>query len=104
MVTELTDTTIDEFVKNNRVAAIDCWAPWCGPCRRMGPIVEEAAADLAGRAGVAKLNVDDNQKTSLKYGIRSIPTVLLFRDGALVDTHIGLIMKADLVGLIEELL
>ncbi|MDR3282367.1 MAG: thioredoxin [Candidatus Methanoplasma sp.] len=104
MVTELTDATIEEFIKKNKVAAVDCWAPWCGPCRRMGPIVDEVAKELSEEAGIAKLNVDDNQKTSLKYGIRAIPTVLLFRDGVLADTHVGLVTKDDLVGLIKELL
>ncbi|MDR0522848.1 MAG: thioredoxin [Candidatus Methanoplasma sp.] len=97
MVLELTDETFDAFVRDNPVAIIDCWAPWCGPCMRMGPIIEEVAHTLAGKAGVAKLNVDENRNTSLKYSIRAIPTILVFKDAVLVDTLVGLRQKEDII-------
>ncbi|MDR2846323.1 MAG: thioredoxin [Candidatus Methanoplasma sp.] len=97
MVTELTDNTFEQFLNDNALAVVDCWAPWCGPCRRMGPIIEEVATELAGKAGVAKLNVDENPKTSLKFAIHSIPTVLVFRDKVLVETLVGLRQKKELI-------
>ena len=97
MVTELTDSTFDEFIKNNNITVIDCWAPWCGPCRRMGPVMEAVAKELDGKAGVAKLNVDVNQAISVRFGIRAIPTLLIFKDGVLVDTLVGLRGKEDIL-------
>ena len=75
MVTELNESNFDSFVESNHIAIIDCWAPWCGPCRRMGPIVEELANDLAGKAGVAKLNTDENQAIAIRFNINAIPTL-----------------------------
>lgn len=97
MVTELSGSDFDSFVKAHGIAVVDCWAPWCGPCRRMGPIIEELAADLDGKAGVAKLNTDDNQDIAMKYGINAIPTLLVFRDGNLSDTLVGLRPKEDIL-------
>ena len=78
MVTELNESNFDSFVESNKIAIIDCWAPWCGPCRRMGPIVEELSNDLAGKAGVAKLNTDENQGIAIRFNINAIPTLLVF--------------------------
>ena len=97
MVTELNESNFDQFVDSNSLAIIDCWAPWCGPCRRMGPIVEELAADLAGKAGVAKLNTDENQAIAVRFNINAIPTLLVFKDGVLVDTLVGLRPKEDII-------
>jgi len=97
MVTELTDSTFDGFIDNNSIAVVDCWAPWCGPCRRMGPIIEELSKDLEGRAGVGKLNTDENQAISVRFGIRAIPTILIFKDGVLVETLVGLRGKEDIL-------
>ena len=97
MVTELTDAAFDRFLEDNAVAVIDCWAPWCGPCRRMGPIIEEVAKQLAGKAGVAKLNVDENPQVSAKFGIRAIHTVLIFRDKVLAETLVGLRDKQEII-------
>ncbi len=97
MVTEINESNFDSFVEQNSLAVIDCWAPWCGPCRRMGPIIEELSEDLKGRAGVAKLNTDENQAIAVRFNINAIPTILVFRDGVLVDTLVGLRPKEDLL-------
>jgi thioredoxin 1 len=101
MVTELNNATFDNFVKDNKIAVIDCWAPWCGPCVRMTPIMEQLSTELAGKVGVAKLNVDKNQAISVRFGIRAIPTLLIFKDGALVETLVGLRGKDDILEYIK---
>lgn len=103
MVTELTDATFDDFVENNKTVIIDCWAPWCGPCRRMTPIMEELSVELKDTIGVAKLNVDDNPSISARFSIRSIPTVLVFKDQILVDTLVGLRPKEDILEYLKDL-
>ena len=90
MVTELTETTFDKFIEDNKIAVIDCGAPWCGPCRRMGPIIEELANELNGKVGGAKLNTDDNQAIAVRFNINAIPTLLMFKDNVLVKTSVGL--------------
>jgi len=102
-VTELTDNTFDKFIDDNSIAVIDCWAPWCGPCRRMTPIIEKLSSELAGSAGVAKLNVDENPAISVRFGIRAIPTLLIFRDGVLVDTLVGLRSEEELLDYIKTM-
>ncbi|MEP7384793.1 MAG: thioredoxin [Gemmatimonadota bacterium] len=78
------------------LAVVDFWAEWCGPCRMVGPIVDQLAAEYDGKAKVTKLDVDANQKTAMKYNVRSIPTILFFKDGKLVDTVIGFAPKPAL--------
>lgn len=97
MVTELNESTFDSFVESNAIAIIDCWAPWCGPCRRMGPIIEEVANDLQGKAGVAKLNTDENQAIAIRFNINAIPTLLVFKDKVLVQALVGLRPKEDIL-------
>jgi thioredoxin 1 len=82
-----------EIVKSDKPALVDFWAPWCGPCRAIGPMLEELAVSYKDRIKIAKMNVDDNPKTSAAYGVRSIPMLLLFKDGKLLDTLIGLVPK-----------
>jgi thioredoxin 1 len=103
MVTELNETTFDQFVESNGIAIIDCWAPWCGPCRRMGPIIEEVAQDLAGKAGVAKLNTDENQGIAARFQINAIPTLLIFKDKVLVDELVGLRPKESIIEFVNGL-
>lgn len=86
---DLTDGTFGDFVQGNRLVVVDCWAPWCGPCHIVSPLVEELARDYAGRILFGKLNVDQNQGVARRFGIMSIPTLLVFKEGRLVDRIIG---------------
>ena len=90
MTVEITEETFDDFIEKNEFVLVDCWAPWCGPCRRMGPIIEELANELNGKVGVAKLNTDDNQAIAVRFNINAIPTLLMFKDNVLVKTSVGL--------------
>jgi len=93
----LLDADIDETMKKYPTIVIDCWAPWCGPCRMIGPVIEELARELKGKIVFGKLNVDENLQTSMKYKIMSIPTLLVFKNGALVDRFVGAMPKAMLI-------
>ncbi len=103
MVTDLNESSFDSFVESNRIAIVDCWAPWCGPCRRMGPIVDEAAEELAGKAAFAKLNTDENQGIAVRFNISAIPTLLVFKDKVLVDSLVGLRPKDDIISYVNGL-
>ena len=93
-----------EVVKSDKPVLVDFWAPWCGPCKMIGPIIEELASDFDGRLKVGKVNVDDNQQLAGQFGIRGIPTMMVFKDGQMVDSFVGLQQKADLAGAIEKYL
>ncbi len=95
-----TDSTFDEETKSG-IAIVDFWAPWCGPCRLVGPIIEDIANDFAGQIKVGKLNVDDNQQTAMGFRVMSIPTVILFKEGEAVETMIGAQSKSAYLGKIE---
>ncbi|MEO8231979.1 MAG: thioredoxin [Ignavibacteriota bacterium] len=85
-----------EVLQSDKPVLVDFWAVWCGPCKMIAPFVEELAVELEGKAKVGKLDVDNNQETAIKYGVRSIPTVLIFKDGNVVDTIIGAVPKVQL--------
>lgn len=105
LLIQVTDSSFDaEVIQADKPALVDFWAPWCGPCRAVGPIVEELAQEYQGKLKVAKVNVDDNPDTASKYGIRSIPTILLFKDGKLQDTLVGLAPKDRLEAFIQKVL
>ncbi|MFV1884601.1 MAG: thioredoxin [Balneola sp.] len=94
---EFTDSNFDEEVlKSEHPVLVDFWAEWCGPCRMIGPVVEEMASEYAGKAKIGKVNVDHNPEVSVKYGIRSIPALLIFKDGQVVDQIIGAVPKTHL--------
>jgi len=98
---KVTDVDIETNVKKYPLMIVDCWAPWCGPCRMVGPIIEELAKEMQGKIVFGKLNVDENRVTSMKYGIMSIPTLLVFKSGNLVDNIIGAMPKEMLLGKIS---
>lgn len=104
MALEITDNNYKEILAEGKPVVIDFWAPWCGPCKMVGPIIEELAAEYEGKVAIGKCNVDDNNDVATEFGIRSIPTVLFFKDGQLVDKQIGSSPKPKYVEKIEALL
>lgn len=102
---EITDSNFEqEVLKSDKPVLVDFWAVWCGPCKMIAPIVEQLAAEYDGKLKVGKLDVDNNQQSAIQYGVRSIPTLLLFKDGKVVDTIIGAVPKPMIVNKIEPLL
>ena len=98
---EITDANFDEVIGGDQPVLVDFWAEWCGPCKMIGPIVEELAGDFDGKAVIGKLDVDSNPAVSAKFGIRSIPTLLVFKNGEIVDKQVGLTTKSVLAGKLE---
>lgn len=93
---ELTDANFNETINSDKPVLVDFWAEWCGPCKMIGPAVEELAGDYEGKAVVGKLNVDENPETTARFGVRSIPTLLVFKNGQIVDKQIGAVPKSVL--------
>ncbi len=104
-VIELTDTAFDEVVHNSDVPVlVDFWAPWCGPCKMIAPLIQEIADEYAEKAKICKLNTDDARDSAMEFGISAIPTLILFKDGQVQKKWVGLTSKKDLTVAIDELL
>ena len=102
MAVEITDGNFESVVKNSdKVVLVDFWAEWCGPCRMVGPIVEELAKEYEGKAVIGKLNVDNNPNVSMEFGVRNIPTILFFKNGKVVDKQVGAVPKAQLAAKLQ---
>jgi len=104
MALEATDSNFEDLVlKSDKPVIVDFWAEWCGPCRMVGPIVEEVGQDYDGKAVVAKVDVDSNPGITAKYGIRNIPTILFFKNGEIADKQVGAVPKSAIVSKLEAL-
>lgn len=102
-VVHITDHNFDEqVIKGKGLILVDFWAEWCGPCRMVGPILDELAAEYEGQVTIAKLNVDENRQSSARFGIRSIPTILFFKDGAQVEQIIGALPKSAIKAKVQQ--
>jgi thioredoxin 1 len=96
MAFQFTDSNFQDTALAGGVAVVDFWAEWCGPCRLIGPIIDELSTEYDGKVRIGKVNVDENPEISMKYGIRSIPTILIIKDGEVVDKQVGVTTKANL--------
>ena len=105
MALQITDASFDEVVlKSDKPVLVDFWATWCGPCRMLGPVIEELATEYEGRVVVGKVDVDNNQEFASKYGVRNIPTVLVFKDGEVVGRQVGVAPKKTYTDALDSLL
>jgi thioredoxin 1 len=102
-IVNVTDDTFDaEVLQGSEPVLVDYWAEWCGPCKMIGPVLEEVAVEFEGKVRVAKLNIDENPNTPPKFGIRGIPTLMLFKDGAVEATKVGAVSKSELIAFINS--
>ena len=104
MALEITDSNFQEILAEGKPVVMDFWAPWCGPCKMVGPIIDELATEYEGKVIIGKCDVDENGDVAAEYGIRNIPTVLFFKNGELVDKQVGSAQKSAYVAKIEEIL
>ena len=104
MAKEFTDANFDELLSSNKVVVADFWATWCGPCKAMGPSIDELAVQYEGQALIGKVDIEENDDLAEKYAIRSVPTIIFFKDGEMVDKQVGAVPKAVLESKIKALL
>ena len=104
MALEITDSNFQEILAEGKPVVMDFWAPWCGPCKMVGPIIDELATEYEGKVIIGKCDVDENGDVAVEYGIRNIPTVLFFKNGELVDKQVGSAPKSAYVAKIEAIL
>ena len=105
MALEITDSNFEETVlKSDKPVMVDFWAAWCGPCRMVGPIIDELSEEYEGKAIIGKVDIDSNQQYAAQFGVRNIPTVLVFKDGELVDRKVGVSSKNDYAKAIDKLI
>ena len=103
-LTELTDDSFNGFINENSLCVIDFWAPWCGPCMMLGPVIKELSGEYAGKVAFAKLNIDESKVKAGEFNVMSIPTILFVKDGEVVDTVIGALPKEKIKAKIDSLL
>jgi thioredoxin 1 len=101
-VIELTDDTFDTTINGDKPVLVDFWAPWCGPCKMLGPVVEQIADEYAGKAVVCKMNTDEHRQAAIQFSISAIPTVILFKDGQMIKKWVGLTQKNVMTAAIDE--
>lgn len=101
---EITTQNFNELIAQGKPVVVDFWATWCGPCKKIGPLVEELAAEYEGQAIIGKVNVEEEDDLVAQFGIRNIPTILFFKDGAVVDKVVGAVPKSELEGKLKALL
>ena len=103
LIKHTTDATFDaDVLKSDKPVLVDYWAEWCGPCKMIAPILDDVATEYSGKLQIAKMNVDENREIPAKFGIRGIPTLMLFKDGQLAATKVGALSKAQLVAFIDQ--
>ncbi|MEE8516362.1 MAG: thioredoxin TrxA [Alphaproteobacteria bacterium] len=104
-ITQVSDTSFeDDVLKADGLVLVDFWAEWCGPCKQIGPFLEDLSTDMDDKITIAKVNIDDNPATPTKYGVRGIPTLMLFKDGQVASTKVGALSKSKLYEWVESLL
>ncbi|MBN2513213.1 MAG: thioredoxin [Sedimentisphaerales bacterium] len=101
-VIELTDESFDETINSDMPVLVDFWAPWCGPCKMLTPVIEQIANEYAGKAVICKMNTDDQRQAAIQFGISAIPTIILFKNGQMIKKWVGLTQKPVLTAAIDE--
>ncbi len=101
-IIKATDATFEDITNSDVPVLVDYWAEWCGPCRMIAPILEEVADELEGKVKVAKLNIEDNKETAVKMAIRGIPTLMVFKNGEVIDQHVGAVSKGQLMDILSK--